>query len=261
MGDTFVLVASLVYLGATLAFGAYLLRFAARFAAAGVALVWVGITFNVAAVGARIASGAFEIGAYDLLLLASALAVGAWLIVRIKRPSPLVGAFLTPVVTMVLYSLHVYEYEAEFVRTEVAWVAPIHKISAYIGFCVFAVAAGASVLQIVQEWRLKTKRLQLGQASRIPPLPTLESIAHRALVVGFPIYSVGMALGAVWFTRDASPMSRHFVMATFSWVLYAITLHARLVVGLAGRRAAVLTLSAFVSALFVVILSVLRLGG
>ncbi|MFT7624216.1 MAG: ABC-type uncharacterized transport system permease subunit [Myxococcota bacterium] len=260
MGDTLVLAASLVYLAATVAFGAYLMRFSQPFARAGVIAVTIGLTLNVAAVVTRVLVGDAELGVYDLMLLGCALLVAGWLLIRFKRPSPLVGAFLTPVVTMVMYGLHVFQYEAALIRTEVAWVTPIHKVTSYIGFAVFAVAAGASVLQIAQEWRLKTKRLQLNAPSRLPSLPRLEKIAHRALVVGFPIYSVGMVLGAIWFADGESPVTRHFIMASFSWALYAVTLHARLVIGLQGRRAAVLTLTAFVTALFVVVLSILRMG-
>lgn len=262
MADPLVLVASLAYLVSTLVFGAYLLRFDERFAKAGVLALTAGCILNVFAVVVRVADGSFSMGVFDLLLIACALFVGAWLIRRLKTKRSLFGAFLTPVATMVLYSLHVYQKEGTGgASTEVAFVTPIHKFGSYIGFLIFAVAGAAAVMEIVQEYRLKTKQLKLVQQGRLPSLRRLEQISHRALIIGFPIYSVGMALGAVWLAHGGNPVTRHFIMATFSWILYAATLHARVVVGLKGRRAAILTLAAFVSALFVVLLAVLRGGG
>ena len=261
MDDTLVLIASLTFLVATLVYGAYLLRFAERLARLGMLTVGVGFAAAIAAIGFRLSSGAFEAGLYDLLLSGSTLGVGAWFVAQLRRPSPLMGAFLTPIVTMILYSLHVFNKEAGMVRPqEVELVTPIHIWSAAIGFTIFAVSAVAAALEIVQEYRLKKKKLNLNRKSRLPSLRKLETISHKAMIIGFPIYSIGMALGAVWFAKGGTEVSRHFIMATFSWVLYAVTLHARLTMGLQGRRAALLTLAAFVSALFVVSLSALRLG-
>jgi ABC-type uncharacterized transport system permease subunit len=55
--------------------------------------------------------------------------------------------------------------------------------------------------------------------------------------------------------------TRHAIMASSSWVVFALLLYARLVFGLKGRRAAVLTLAAFGLSLFVVLLSALRIMG
>ncbi len=261
MDDSLVLAASLTYLAATIAFGVYLLRFSPRASRVGISILSLGAALNVTALVVRVLDGQTRLSTYDALLAGCAAVTGGWLLMQLRKPSPLWGAFITPVATMVLYSLHVYNYEAGVVSTEIRYVTPIHKLSSYIGFLIFAVAAVASVTQIAVEYRLKTKQLTLGKASRLPSLRRLEEISHRSLIIGFPIYSVGMALGAIWLASRSTPVTRHFVMATFSWVLYAVTLHARLVTGLQGRRAALLTLAAFVSALFVVLLSALRMGG
>ena len=255
-----VLAASLVYLLATIVYGMYLLRFDDRLHRAGVAIVGLGAAHQVAAIVARAATGRMSADAYDGFLALSAVAAIGFLLTQIKRSTPIVGAFLTPVLTMVLYSLHVFDREAQVARSaEVAVVTPIHIAASIIGFLVLGAAAAASALAVIQEYRLKTKRFALVGKSRLPPLTRLESFSHRALIVGFPIYTIGVALGAVWLARDPTPLSRHFVMATFSWAIYAATLQARVGFGWKGRRAALLTLVAFLSALFVVLLSALRL--
>lgn len=264
MQDTaLVLAASLTYLVATVVYGAYLLRFAARFARVGRVVVAVGVVLNVGAAVLRAASGRMAFGTYDVFLVCSALAGLAFLAWEFRSHSPLLGSFLTPVLTMVTYSLHVFDYEAGFSRSaELGIITPVHIGSSILGFLVFAVSAGASALEVIQEYRLKTKRLKLMAKTRLPSLSRLSRISHRALIIGFPIYSVGMALGAIWFSRSPDgALTRHFIMALFSWVLYAVTLHARVVIKLKGRRAAILTLAAFVSALFVALLSILRIGG
>jgi len=244
-------------------YGTYLLRFTDRYARVALAFLALGWITHVAAIVLRISEQGALFGPYDLLLLAPGAGIGVYLVTYLRRPNPLYGAFLSPLSTMVLYSLHVFSKEADAARrTVIELVTPIHIIASLLGFVVLTVATVAGVLIIIQEFRLKTKSNPLNPSRRLPALPTLEQFCHRSLLVGFPIYTVGVALGAVWFMRESDAgITRHFIMAAFSWVLYAATIHARIVVGWKGRRAAILTLIAFASALFVVFLSILRTSG
>ncbi|MFT5430493.1 MAG: ABC-type uncharacterized transport system permease subunit [Myxococcota bacterium] len=262
LDNALVLAASLTYLLATLVYGAYMLRFAKRLASAGLFIMASGAVLHLAAQAVRLGTEGIGLRTYDAFLFGSLILVGGWLLRQLKHSTPMHGAFLSPFMTMVLYSLHVFEKEGAWVQpAEIAWVTQIHIISSSLGFLVFGVAAVSAGLEMTQEYRLKTKRIVLGSRSRLPSLRKLEKITHRALLLGFPIYSVGVALGTVWFAKlDTPAVTRHLIMAAFSWVLYALLIHARISLGLKGRRAALITLAAFASSLFVVLLSVLRIG-
>ena len=263
MHDNLILAAGLILLGSTIAFGMYLMRFSESSARAGRGLLIVGTGLAVAALLTRAFAGELSWGVYDGLL-SCGVAVAGLTVFSLNRGAGMIrGAFLAPVLMMVFYSLHVVSYESSLpiAETEVAFVTPIHKIASLLGFLIFAVAAFAAVIEIVQEYRLKTKQINVGQVSRLPSLRRLENLTHRALIIGFPFYSIGVALGAIWFAQQDVPVvSRHLIMASVSWVLYAMTLYARVLLGWKGRRAALLTLSAFFTALFVVLLSLLRWG-
>jgi len=260
---TLILAASLVYLLASVIYGAYLLRFAAKYARLAVAFLALGVVLNLAAVVIRGLENKLAFDAYNALLASAALVVIGFLVSLLRKPSHIVGAFIAPVATMILYSLHVFHKEASLgQRNVIDIVTPVHITASLVGFLVLTVSAVASALLIVQEFRLKKKTLHVGQAGGLPSLQTLEKVCHRSLVFGFPIYTVGVVLGMVWFLRDTDPgMTRHLIMAGFSWLLYGATLYARIVRGWQGRRAALLTLLAFASVLFVIFLSILRTGG
>ncbi|MBT9555482.1 MAG: cytochrome c biogenesis protein CcsA [Myxococcales bacterium] len=260
MSTHLILIASLTFLVATLVYGAHLRRFGQRSGLAGRALLGLGGLLTTGGLMARLAEGT-QSGALELtfLTLAAAGSLAAVVFIRGAVP-PLYGAFVAPVATMLTYSLHVFDREADIARTgEVALVTPIHVLTSLAGFVAFGVAAVCAGLEVLQEYRLKTKRFTLGQTWN---LAGIERISHIALLIAFPLYSIGLALGAVWFARgDSGAVTRHAIMASSSWVVFALLLYARLVFGLKGRRAAVLTLAAFGLSLFVVLLSALRIMG
>ena len=260
--DHLVLAASLTCLIAPVSYGGYLFRFVERWARVGLGFLAVGLAVSLLAAGVRMTAG----GPYGLTaaLLGSAIVmVCAFVVAQVLRPQlTIVGSFVAPVVTMMLYSIHVFAREGSAHSTELAVVTPVHIGASLLGFLVFTVSAVAAALSLVQEQRLKQKRIAVGRGlGKLPSLKQLEVIGHRALVVGFPIYSVGVALGAVWLAKSGTVIHRHIVMAGLSWALYAGTLYARLAIGWRGRRAAMITLGAYASTLFVVLLSILRVGG
>lgn len=264
MESMLILVAGLVYLMATFVYGAYLLHFNERTARIGKTLLTLGLTLHLVAIGDRFVDGRVAWTVFDGLSFGAAFLTLGYLISQFRQGRPLFGALVTPVVIVVLYSLHVFERESSYAAAaELEFVTPIHINASLLGFFVLAIAAVTSTMHVIQEHRLKTKRVSLSDSSRLPSIQRLETMSHRALIVGFPIYSVGIALGAVWLFKDQATetVTRHFVMAGFSWLVYAVTIYARLAIGWKGRRAALLTLMAFASALFVVLLSALRTGG
>ncbi len=140
-----------------------------------------------------------------------------------------------------------YTFPSEGVRTSwlVAHIAALLAAYAALGFSLLA-----SVLYLVQERRLKSKR----KASEdpwwapfdwLPPLDTLERIAHATLEFGFPCMTVGLVIGSV-LGQETTLGAAYFldpkVIASFiSWGVYVLLLMVRRSAGLRGRRAAYLS--------------------
>ena len=99
----------------------------------------------------------------------------------------------------------------------------IHVSVMILAYAVLAVAFGAAVMHIVQG----------NDRQRITWLPSprrAEELTHRAVLVGFPLLGVGIALGALW-ANDA--WGRYWgwdpkeTAALVTWLIFAVYLHAR----------------------------------
>jgi ABC-type uncharacterized transport system permease subunit len=150
-----------------------------------------------------------------------------------------------------------YTFPSEGVRLSwlVAHIAALLAAYVALGFSLLA-----SVLYLVQERRLKSKR-KPGEDSWwlpldwLPPLDTLERIAHATLEFGFPCMTVGLVIGSVLAQEVGGPgyfYDPKVILSYGLWIIYVTLLFVRRSAGLRGRRAAYLS-----GVVFVVMLAVL----
>jgi ABC-type transport system involved in cytochrome c biogenesis permease subunit len=122
----------------------------------------------------------------------------------------------------------------------------------------------SSILYLVQEQRLKGKRMSGIDSGWLPldwlpPLDTLERIAHATLEFGFPCVTVGLVIGSVLAetTRGAAYFYDPKVIASFAmWAVYVTLLFVRRSAGLRGRRALYLSGAVFLVMLAVIVANV-----
>jgi len=120
----------------------------------------------------------------------------------------------------------------------------VHVAVAIVAYGTFSVAFAAAVLYLVQPER--------GRRG-LPRPALLDEIAHRAVVIGFPFLTLVIVLGAVWaevawgsyWSWDPKETA-----ALVTWLIYGTYLHARVVRGWSGRRAAWLLVLGFAATLF-----------
>jgi ABC-type uncharacterized transport system permease subunit len=150
-----------------------------------------------------------------------------------------------------------YIFPSAGVRTSwlVAHIAALLAAYAALGFSMLA-----SVLYLVQERRIKSK-LKPGEDTWraplewLPPLDTLERIAHATLLFGFPCMTVGLIIGSV-LVQETELGAAYFrdpkvVLSFVMWAIYVLLLFLRSTQGLRGRKAAYLS-----GAVFLVMLAV-----
>jgi ABC-type uncharacterized transport system permease subunit len=151
-----------------------------------------------------------------------------------------------------------YTFPSQGVRLSwlYAHIAALQAAFVALGFSLLA-----SVLYLVQERRLKSKR-KPGEDSWwlpldwLPPLDTLERIAHATLEFGFPCMTVGLVIGSV--LAQASPLGGSYfldpkVIASFIlWIVYVTLLFVRRSAGIRGLKAVYLA-----GAVFLVMLAVI----
>ena len=161
------------------------------------------------------------------------------------------GIFALPVTFFLVFvpalGLRGYAFPSEGVRTSwlIAHITALLAAYAALGFSLLA-----SLLYLVQERRLKAKLRSTDDSGWIPldwlpPLDTLERLAHAMLLFGFPCMTVGLILGAV-LVQETSLGAAYFadpkVVASYAmWGLYVLLLFLRQSKGLRGRKAAYLS--------------------
>lgn len=171
------------------------------------------------------------------------------------------GLFALPITFFIVFvpalGYSKYVFPSEGVRTSwlIAHIAALLAAYAALGFSILA-----SALYLVQERRIKSK-LKPGEESWwapldwLPPLDTLERVAHATLLFGFPCMTVGLVIGSV-LAQETVLGAAYFrdpkVIASFvMWAVYVLLLFVRSTAGLRGRKAAYLS-----GAVFLVMLAV-----
>ena len=245
-------IAALCYVGAA---AAYVLFFArprhVRAASAGQILLSLAFLVHAVAVGV----GCAEYGGREFfsmrggLAFIAFLAAGAYLLLQRLYRIPSVGAFVTPLIVVVLLP-------ALFGTPGRPEVAPetlrqptltVHIFAATGGVAVFGLAAGVALMYLLQEREVKGKHFG-ALFSRLPSLDTLDQLTQRLVRAGFLVFSVALVTGAlvakgVW--KSAWSWDPQQVSSLLVWLLYGGLVQLRHT-GWRGRRYAWITVAGFV---------------
>ena len=128
-----------------------------------------------------------------------------------------------------------------------------HIALIFTGYAALVLSFGASLLYIVQERSLKSKKPG-GLFSRLPALEVIDEIGYRSLLLGFPFMTLGLIAGSVVAQAKYGPAFFHdpkILLSLFMWAVYMLMLYTRWSSGWRGRRAAVLATVAFGVAILV----------
>jgi ABC-type uncharacterized transport system permease subunit len=137
-----------------------------------------------------------------------------------------------------------YVFPSEGVR--MSWLVA-HIIALLLAYAALCFSLLASMLYLLQERRIKAKPKPKKNGSWsllewLPPLDTLERIAHATLEFGFPCMTVGLVIGAVLAQEtaqgDAYLRDPKVLASVAMWGVYVLLLLIRRGAGLRGRRAA-----------------------
>lgn len=185
----------------------------------------------------------------ESLILFSFLLSLVYAITRLRYPLNLAGAFVTPLsLVLLLAALFSHGDSAAVpVALRSVWL-PIHVSMAFLGDIVLVLASVTAALYLIQHVALKAKRPN-ALVRRLPPLETLDQLSFRFIVFGFPLLTLGIITGSLWARHSWGRYWSWDPRETWSlitWFLYGAILHARLIAGWRGRRAALLTVLAFV---------------
>jgi ABC-type uncharacterized transport system permease subunit len=113
------------------------------------------------------------------------------------------------------------------------WVLATHAGLILAGFACFTVAAGAALVYLLEERRLKRRDVGLLRL-RLPSLEALDRLASRVVIVGLALLSVGIVTGLT--QLESGDYDATMTVTVAVWVLYTVALVLRREAGLRGRR-------------------------
>jgi ABC-type transport system involved in cytochrome c biogenesis permease subunit len=170
------------------------------------------------------------------------------------RLSDIAGAFW-PLFALCAIGMSIFSGRAPMDRPTLGktWLL-LHLVPVYAGYAGFAVATGAGVTRLIQQRLLHGKR-PAALWARLPSLARLDQIGRVGVSLGFPLFTMGLAAGAIWAERSTGLLGRAWysdpkVIAGFAgWLIYAAVVHIRLTGKMSANRTAVLTIAGFLVAL------------
>jgi cytochrome c-type biogenesis protein CcsB len=163
-------------------------------------------------------------------------------------PDRTTGAFLLPVVlTMFASALAFFSSDVHSLipALQANRILGAHVATIMLAYAALSVSFGAAAAYLLQG---RNRRF-----ARLPSADTLEDIANRSVLVGFPLLTLGVALGAYW---AYSAWGRYWgwdpkeTSALVVWLIYAAYLHARNLRGWKGTGAAWILIVGFAAVLF-----------
>jgi len=118
-----------------------------------------------------------------------------------------------------------------------------HVASAVVAYGTLTIGFGAAILYLIQNRK---------HSPWLPDIDVLDTISYRSVIIGFPFLTLLIVLGALWadiawgsyWSWDPKETA-----SLVTWLIYAAYMHARMMRGWRGSRAAVLLIVGFAAIL------------
>jgi len=199
----------------------------------------------------------FEKGHFPLTDLRESLAFFAWavclcfLIAYIRYSFKALGLFLLPLVTVLMLGTVVLKASPVPTIFKSYWIV-FHTTFIFLAYGMLFVTFVSGLLYLMQERELKTKRPRT-LFYRLPSLELLDELFVKFLVAGFCFMTIGLMAGIIFAEKDLVrgwQTDPKVLSAGVTWVIYLALIYLRLTAGLRGKKAALLSVAGFVSAIF-----------
>ena len=178
--------------------------------------------------------------------------------VRYKLRS--LGAFVMPIpfllLIFIIMSMGPEERIAQAIPPALKsqWLT-FHVITAMLAYGAFAISFGLGIMYLLK-WSKEGKGEKLnskGIVSRFPALEALDELSYKVVKFAFPLLTLCIITGAIWADYAWGTYWSWDPKETWSlitWIIYAAYLHARLMYGWKGQRAAWMVVFGFAAVLF-----------
>jgi len=171
---------------------------------------------------------------------------------------PLLGTFLVPVGFFFnMVSLFSRNVQVAQLKMASPFLLGIHTGFLMLGEALFILAFASSVMYLIQEKNLKSKRFNQWY-SRLPSLGRLEEMTGLGVSAGFPLITMGLLIGFFWAAKVWGPgwyFDPKVIWSTAMWVIYAWLFYGKISDRIRGHRFAVVVIACVVLILLSFLLS------
>jgi ABC-type transport system involved in cytochrome c biogenesis permease subunit len=129
------------------------------------------------------------------------------------------------------------------VRVRETWLA-VHIVLVLAGYAALLLTSVASILYLIQERRLKSKK-PLKILAQLPPLATLDNLIGGSLGVAFVLITLGVTLVMTWafmYSGTSWMGDPRITVSMITWALLLAATYLRATAGWRGRKVAVMAL-------------------
>jgi ABC-type uncharacterized transport system permease subunit len=190
------------------------------------------------------------LSAHNLESLLSLLIMAAFMIVYAIYRTTSPGIVVFPLVFLLTFLAATGQQPFLFSPAANRGWLIVHISFILAGYAALVLSFGASLLYLIQERSLKSKRSG-GMLSRLPALEVIDEIGLRSLLLGFPFMTIGLVVGMA-LAQQTFGLINFFdpkiFLSLLMWAVYMILLYTRWSSGWRGRRAAYLASGAFAAA-------------
>lgn len=183
---------------------------------------------------------------YEVMALFSAITVVIYLVMERVYRTRAAGAFVMLIVfSSILFQIWLAANgealpERRLPALTTYWMH-VHVLGTFIGYGAFAVAAAMGIAYLIRTGATARSRLFGLPIRSLPELGGIDSLMHRAILLGFPVFTVATVLGVFW-AHDA--WGRYWAWdpketwALLVWLTYASYFCFRYLAHWTGRRMA-----------------------
>ena len=176
--------------------------------------------------------------------LVSWLVVLLYLVAELRKPVETLGVLIFPTAGIAVF-LQLF-WPAEVSLANGSFELQIHILLSLLAYGLLAIAAGQSILLLIQTHYLKNKHPG-GFIRSLPALQSMEILLFQMIQLGFILLTLALLSGFIFLENIfAQHLVHKTVLSMIAWLLFAILLWGRWHFGWRGRKAINFTLGGFI---------------
>lgn len=222
--------------------------------------VWItgaGFIFHTLALITRIREAGYIpfTNLHEAISFFSWAIVLAFFLVEFRYGIDVLGSFILPLAFLSLVSAAALPNEVRTLDPTLKniWFG-IHTTLSLLGIVAFAIAFIAGIMYLLQESFLKSKQFN-SLYYKLPSLDLLDEWNKKAILLGFPLLTLGIISGALWAQYSLGSFwiqnNSKQALSLGTWLFYLIVLHGRITIGWRAKKAAHLAIIGFVGVVFI----------